>query len=366
MQISFILSSLQLSGGVKVILEVTNRLIERGHIVNLIVPKGTVDPKVSSISPNAKVFESAVPFSPNLSAFDKCRLVYSLANTAPKSDFIISTHTPTTAAVLLAAKIQNKGIPFWYFQDYPDMFLPHTIESWLLRNALRWHKAAFAVSEYCKQVLLDSGINKPVVVVPDGLSNPQIFYPNNHDQIDKSFQGTIPLLFLGDPRPRKGLADFLAAAEIAFQQNNKIVLWIASKIDLIVSSTAPYQLFIRPNDQELAKLYRDCAIFVSASWIEGFGLPPLEAMACGAPVVMTDSKGVRDYAQNGENCILTPPKNPKALAEGILKIIQNPSLAEQLRRNGPPTASRFTWDATIDTIENSLKTWASNSRIDSP
>ncbi len=358
MQISFIMSSLRLSGGVKAIIEITNRLIERGHSVTLVVPKETIDPKVaSSLSSDAKICESTIPFSQNMTTFNKIRLAYSLAEVTPRSDFIISTHTPTTAVVFIATKLFKKGIPIWYFLDYPEMFSHRSIESWLLLNALRWHKGAIAISEFCKQTLVNSGFNIPIQVISVGISNTHIFHPKDNHEADKAIQDTIPILFLGDPRPRKGLADFLEAVKIVYLQVPNIELWIASKMDLNISSPAPYKLFTRPSDQELAQLYRDCFVFVSASWVEGFGLPPLEAMACGAPVVMTDSKGVRDYAQNEENCILTPPRNSDALSKGILKLIQNPIMVERFRRNGPTTASRFTWDVTIDAFEKILLTW---------
>ena len=88
---------------------------------------------------------------------------------------------------------------------------------------------------------------------------------------------------------------------------------------------------------------------------EGFGLPPLEAMACGAPVVLTDSGGVRDYARHEDNCLLVPPRDPQALAAAMLRILTDPVLADCLRRAGPPTTARFTWEAAVDRFEAALR-----------
>ena len=116
----------------------------------------------------------------------------------------------------------------------------------------------------------------------------------------------------------------------------------------------PFQYVHRPTRSELADLYRACDLFVSASWREGFGVPPLEAMACAAPVVLTDSGGVREYARHEENCLMVPPRDPVALADAMLRVLTEPDLAERLRRNGPPTAARFTWEQAVDRFERAL------------
>ena len=69
-----------------------------------------------------------------------------------------------------------------------------------------------------------------------------------------------------------------------------------------------YTFYERPSDDELAELYSSADIFAFPSHIEGFGLPPLEAMACNTPVVTTDCLGVRDYVDNGKNAIMVPPE----------------------------------------------------------
>lgn len=99
--------------------------------------------------------------------------------------------------------------------------------------------------------------------------------------------------------------------------------------------------------QAMAEEYSRAEVFVSASWYEGFGLPPLEAMACGCAVVCTDSKGVDDFAVHGETCIKIPPKNPAAMARGIEQLVTDSSLRGQLCAHGLETALRFTWDASI-------------------
>lgn len=90
------------------------------------------------------------------------------------------------------------------------------------------------------------------------------------------------------------------------------------------------------------------------SWYESFPLPPLEGMACGAPVITTNI-GTEDYAFNGENALVVPPRDPKKMAEAILELLKNEDLRERLRKAGPKKAKEFTWDRTTDTIDSILR-----------
>ena len=94
--------------------------------------------------------------------------------------------------------------------------------------------------------------------------------------------------------------------------------------------------------------------FVSASWYEGFCNPPLEAMACGTPVVLTDSGGVREYALDKENCLMSPPKDLRRLATNIKSVLTDNTLADSLSQKGLKTAQSFTWQKSIEKLEKIL------------
>jgi len=354
MRISFVLSSLWLSGGVRVIVEYANRLTRRGHQVTLVGPGGTLDSHMlAELIPNVTVRESRVARQSHVDLIQKFRLTCSLARAVPPSDVVISTHTPTTVAGLLASRLLRRGHLVWLYQDYREMFIDRPYEDWLMRHALRWHELALVPGEYSRQEL---NMYSPgqVVVIGNGLSHSDVFRPlpveECHDVDDRR-----TILFLGDMRPRKGLFDFLKAAALVQERVRNIMLRIVSKEDCHISSDIPFEYIYRPTPAELARMYATCDLFVSASWWESFGLPPLEAMACGAPVVLTDSRGPREYARPGENCLMVPPSDPKVLAEAMTRVLTDGALAEHLRRNGPPTAARFTWDSAVDRLERALK-----------
>ena len=116
-----------------------------------------------------------------------------------------------------------------------------------------------------------------------------------------------------------------------------------------------YTLFKDVNSEMIAKLYSTTNIFIFTSYKESFGLPPLEAMACGVPVVTTDCGGIRDYAVDGYNALIVPPGDPKAVADAVLKILKDDKLREKLIERGIETAKQWTWDKVVDKFEQAIK-----------
>ncbi len=89
-------------------------------------------------------------------------------------------------------------------------------------------------------------------------------------------------------------------------------------------------------------------------WEEPWGLVPLEAMACGCPVVATGRGGSREYLEDGYNCLLVPGQ-PEALARAVRRLSDDPALRERLRAGGLATAPRYTEDAFNRSVEWHLK-----------
>ena len=355
MRISFLLSSLWLSGGTQVVVEYANRLSNRNHQVFLVIPKGAyVADVIKNVNKKVQVVEAKAPLHHTRnSLLEKIRLTLSMVQAVPKSDVIIATHTPTTLVSLISSKLLSKGKPAWFYMDYPGMFVDRPVEAWLLKHALSWHRAAFVLSMHSANEIKTFS-NGECFFVGLGLSNSEIFQPNPLKSHPVEMQKQKYIFYLGDFRPRKGLADFLKAAEITYRTHPEIKLWVALKEEGLFECAVHYESFFRPSTEKLAELYANCDIFVSASWFEGFGLPPLEAMACGAPVVMTDSGGVRDYALPEENCLIVPPKGPSQMAQAICHLLERPDLSEKFRRNGPVTASEFSWEKAVDRIEKAI------------
>jgi glycosyltransferase involved in cell wall biosynthesis len=89
-------------------------------------------------------------------------------------------------------------------------------------------------------------------------------------------------------------------------------------------------------------LYRSADVFVSTSWYEGFALPILEAMACKTAVVTTNSGGILDFCHHGTSGFIVPPKQPRALATALLKVLNDRRLYKKLRTGAYQSALRHT------------------------
>ena len=96
----------------------------------------------------------------------------------------------------------------------------------------------------------------------------------------------------------------------------------------------------RRTDEELRALYSGAAVFAYPSLLEGFGLPPVEAMACGAPVVSSGRAALSEVI--GDGALIVDPEAPTAFAAAIARVVQEPGLARTLRARGARAAARYT------------------------
>jgi glycogen(starch) synthase len=95
--------------------------------------------------------------------------------------------------------------------------------------------------------------------------------------------------------------------------------------------------------EEIAELYRGADVLLfPVRWEEPWGLVPLEAMACGCPVIATGRGGSAEYLRDGENCLLVRPRDPQALAAAVRRLADNPATRERVRAGGLATAARHT------------------------
>jgi glycosyltransferase involved in cell wall biosynthesis len=106
-----------------------------------------------------------------------------------------------------------------------------------------------------------------------------------------------------------------------------------------------------PTRLELAELYNSVAIFLHSSLREGWPMPPAEALACGCALVASDSRGVRDYAVDGETALLAPIRDSAALASGIIELIENESRRLQLAAAGCRGIQEFGAMRSADKLE---------------
>lgn len=102
------------------------------------------------------------------------------------------------------------------------------------------------------------------------------------------------------------------------------------------------------DDEILAGIYKNASVFIYPSLYEGFGIPPLEAMAAGCPVVASNASSIPEVV--GDAGLLFDPKDANDLAEKIEKVINDKSLAADLILRGKNRAKEFTWDAMAEKV----------------
>lgn len=159
------------------------------------------------------------------------------------------------------------------------------------------------------------------------------------------------LLYVGRIDPRKGIEDAVRAlAELPAQAT----LTVAGDGDPVESArlheladTLGVQRQVRSvgmkSHAELPELYADAdAVLFPVRWSEPWGIVPLEAMALGRPVVATGLGGSGEYLRDGENCLLTPPADPEALAAAVRRLRDDGELRARLRAGGERTARTHT------------------------
>lgn len=160
------------------------------------------------------------------------------------------------------------------------------------------------------------------------------------------------ILYVGNLFPHKNLSRLLAAfARLAPAIPHRLV--IAGRKDPRyypgLSAEAErlglghrVRFFDYVDSENLPALYAGADVFVYPSLYEGFGLPPLEAMACGTPVVTSNTSALPEVV--GEAALVVDPLDPGALASAIAEILANPVRRERLRALGFQRVSQFTWE----------------------
>ena len=210
------------------------------------------------------------------------------------------------------------------------------------------HRAAFVltVSEYSKQKIASwAGMDEQSIInVGNGVGDPFTIDGPRHEP------GYSYLLYVGSHKPHKNLPRLLSAYAISgICQDVRLVMTGIPSRELKAAIdgshlTGNVSFVGTANNEELAQLYRGALGFVFPSLYEGFGLPPLEAMACGAPVLTSNVCSLPEVV--GDAGILVDPLRIDEIAFGIRTLVENSQIRVTLRRKGLLRASKFSWSET--------------------
>ncbi|NJL52298.1 MAG: glycosyltransferase family 4 protein [Hydrococcus sp. SU_1_0] len=241
--------------------------------------------------------------------------------------------------------------PKWkYYYQYALPFL--------LKQSAR----IIAVSEYTKQDMVNTYHLDPdlIEVVYNGYDQ-DLFYPQANPAILEQYNLDKYLLYVGDMRFYKNLSRCLKAFDGLPCKNYQFVItgkkddFFYPEIKRQTANLAAQERIIFldyvPTD-ELPGLYSMAQALVFPSLYEGFGLPVLEAMACGCPVITSKVTSIPEVGR--DSVFYVDPYDVDSIAQGMYQVITNPELSTNLRHQGLTRAKLFSWDQTAEGVAQVL------------
>jgi len=251
---------------------------------------------------------------------------------------------------------------------FPNYFIGQPVP---VKDAIDWMKPSdffFTNSQYTKSDLCNyrKDVNPDNVFVTHLAADPQIFYHVSekgkiNDVLKKHSIPTNQPYFLGVStlEPRKNIDQVIRCFSQIVQQerllkDTNLVLvgkrgWDYQKIfdTLDVNPAIRNKVFFTGfvDNTDLAPIYCGSLGFMYMSLYEGFGLPPLEAMQCGVPVITSNTSSLPEVV--GDAGITLDPKDDAALCQAILNLYQDSALRERMRAASLQQAAKFSWDKTV-------------------
>jgi glycosyltransferase involved in cell wall biosynthesis len=259
----------------------------------------------------------------------------------PKGDIVIATAWRTAEWVSRYSK--SIGIGYYLIQG---------LETWCgteekIFDTWKAPLNKITISKWLLDIVTSLG--EKASYIPNGLSMDEF-------QVDISPEKRDPkrILMLYHEGAWKGSSDGIEALKLVRQQDPDVkaaLFGVSPRPDSLPEWIEYYR---DPPRRSLRELYNQAAIFVSPSWSEGWGLPPSEAMLCGAALVATDIGGHREYAFHEKTALLSPIRDPQRLADNITRLVYNPALRLRLANNGHEYIKQFSWEVATNLLESLL------------
>lgn len=343
-KITWIFNDVEISGGVKSVFCISNCLVERGHEVNIIyplipmeiTPKKVITKGYKAIAIFKKRSRGGLWF--DLKA-NLIRVPYLSNCFIPDADVIIATWWET--AYVVKKLSPSKGKKFYFIQHYET-----------------WGGAKDKVDGSYRLGLnniVNSQWTKEQVEAVGGKVVSKIFHAPDWGQFKEVYVGRhegIRILMQYRKDAWKGIDDGILAFVIAHSQHNdtQLVMFGREKGDV----PDWVEFHVNPTNEELNLLYRSCDIFLFSSVVEGFGMPPMEAMCCKLPVVTTKVGVVSEFSVDDEIALVSEPNNPQGLVDNLVKLIGDGNLRKKIGLAGYDYVKKFTWESATNQLLRSL------------
>ncbi|EGW35870.1 glycosyltransferase family 4 protein [Desulfosporosinus sp. OT] len=310
------------TGGTRFIYQLANELVDKGHSVEIVLPE------------KAAV---AWPLRAQIT-----RIKELTPDTIPPADFLLPNFYPT----VFPAWESKKGRVVRLSLGYEPLWVEDAkaLASYLIDAPI------ISLSQWHRQLILQ-GTGRNSTVIPGGVDC-TVFRPYPKKSLST---GRLTIAYILRSKEHgytwKGSEDFWEACRQLAQVVPNFDIQVVAPEEANYQAPLPYQIVKATSDSEMARFYAQADIFVSTSYFESFSMPLLEAMACGTAVVTTDNGGNRDYAKNGENCLLVPPSDIKQLTLALAHLLAQEKERKILAQNGLHFAQSWTWRHSADKLE---------------
>jgi len=360
MRITFLLGGLNMTGGTKVISIYAELLRQRGHDIH-VVSRGIRKPSVRTRIRSA-IYGVPVPRANQRpqSFFDNARVSVTMLDDyrpivdadVPDADIVVATWWET--AEWMARLSQSKGTKTHFIQcqeGYPLFKDPELIAR--AASVYRQPYARITISESLINWLhTQHGCHRnSISLIPNSVDTNQFHAPERGKQTDP----TVGLLYHFDPT--KGLDVSLKALEIVANTypNLRIISFGSYQPTSELPLPARCTFFCNPPQAQIREIYSSCDVWLCGSRIEGFHLPPIEAMACRCPVVSTRVGGPDQIIINGVNGYLVDVDDIQGLAARLLDILGLPETQwRDMSHAAYKTTQGYNWDQATDMFEEAL------------
>ncbi len=325
---------MRIAGGVRAILAYADRLAGRGHDVTLVVPAKS-PPRAAWRNLRRAGPDWMPGFRPRIRWVSRWR-----ADALPDGDVVVATAWQSAGAA--AGAPPRCGVKFYFVQHYESLYhgAPETVDA-TYRLPLR----KIVISTWLRDIMRERfGSDAEVLVTP----------------VDRALFHPVPVT-VTTPRPRvlmlhheypwKGVADGLEAVRRAKRRVPELFL-VGFGVTPPREPVEYDEFHANPPQERLAEVYSSCEIYLCPSWDEGLGMPPMEAMACGAALVTYDNGGSRDYARDGETALVARRRDVDELAAKLARLATDPRLRARIATAGAAyVTTAFDWDRAVGRME---------------